>query len=85
VPVDTAVTRLMEQRGFSEEDARARIANQASREKRIAIADRVVDNSGTLDGLRAQVAELWEWIATLPPASPDAGRQVPRAEDSPGS
>lgn len=85
VPVDTAVTRLMEQRGFSEEDARARIANQASREKRIAIADRVVDNSGTLDNLRVQVAELWEWIVTLPPASPDAGRQVPRADDSPGS
>ena len=80
VPVDTAVARLMEQRGFSEEDARARIANQTSREKRMEIADKVIDNSGSLDELRAQVDEVWRWAVALPPAAPDAGRQAPREE-----
>ncbi len=90
IPVDTAVARLMEQRGFSEVDARARIANQASREKRMAIADRVIDNAGSLDELRVQVDEVWTWAVSLPPAAPDAGRQVPRddnpvAEPAPGT
>lgn len=90
VPVDTAVARLMEQRGFSEDDARARIANQTSREKRMEIADRVIDNAGSLDELRAQVDDVWQWAVTLPPAAPDAGRQVPREdatapEAAPGS
>lgn len=80
VPVDTAVERLMGQRGFSETDARARIANQTSREKRMEIADRVIDNAGSLDELRAQVDEVWAWAVALPPAAPDAGRQVPRGE-----
>ncbi|MFM8601241.1 MAG: dephospho-CoA kinase [Actinomycetota bacterium] len=80
VPVDTAVGRLMEQRGFSEEDARARIANQTSREKRMEIADKVIDNAGSLDELRAQVDEVWRWAVALPPAAPDAGRQAPREE-----
>jgi len=80
VPVDTAVARLMEQRGFSETDARARIANQTSREKRMEIADRVIDNAGSLDDLRTQVDEVWDWAVALPPAAPDAGRQVPREE-----
>lgn len=90
IPVDTAVARLMEQRGFSEVDARARIANQASREKRMAIADRVIDNAGSLDELRVQVDEVWTWAVSLPPAAPDAGRQAPRddnpvAEPAPGT
>src|SRR5699024_2100112 len=38
LPVDDAVGRLVEQRGMSEPDARARIANQATREQRVAIA-----------------------------------------------
>lgn len=80
VPVDTAVARLMEQRGFSEEDARARIANQTSREKRMEIADKVIDNAGSLDELRAQVDGVWRWAVALPPAAPDAGRQAPREE-----
>ncbi|MFM8825444.1 MAG: dephospho-CoA kinase [Actinomycetota bacterium] len=80
VPVDTAVARLMEQRGFSEEDARARIANQTSREKRMEIADKVINNAGSLDELRAQVDGVWRWAVALPPAAPDAGRQAPREE-----
>ena len=80
VPVDTAVERLMRHRGFSEEDARARVANQASRETRLAIADRVLDNSGSMDSLEQQVDEVWQWALTLPPAAPDAGEQVPKVQ-----
>jgi len=80
VPVDVAVSRLMEFRGFKEDDARARVANQTSREKRVAIADRIVDNSGDMSALEEQVAAVWEWAVTLPPAAPDAGEQVPPAE-----
>ena len=47
VDPEIAVERLVTQRGMSEADARARIANQASREDRLAVADQVVDNSGT--------------------------------------
>ena len=50
VDVDTelAVDRLVEHRGFAADDARARMANQASREDRRAVADIVIDNSGPL-------------------------------------
>ncbi|GAB3981757.1 dephospho-CoA kinase [Actinoallomurus acanthiterrae] len=58
-PVEEQVRRLTGLRGMTEADARARIAAQATREQRLAIADRVIDNSGTLDGLAAQVDELW--------------------------
>lgn len=80
VPVDVAVSRLVEFRGFKEDDARARVANQTSRDKRVAIADRIVDNSGDMNALRSQVDEVWEWAVALPPAAPDAGEQVPPAE-----
>ena len=77
VPVDVAVSRLMEFRGFKEDDARARVANQTRRAKRVAIADRIVDNSGDMSALEEQVAAVWEWAVALPPAAPDAGEQVP--------
>jgi dephospho-CoA kinase len=64
VPPDVAVERLVGQRGLSEADARARIAKQIGREERIANADRVIDNSGDLTALDAEVDELWDWLAT---------------------
>jgi dephospho-CoA kinase len=63
---DVAVGRVVEQRGMHEADVRARIANQASREERRAVADQVIDNSGTRDDLRRRVDEVWAWIQTLP-------------------
>jgi dephospho-CoA kinase len=63
---EIAVRRVVEQRGMAEVDVRARIANQASREDRLAVADKVIDNSGTRDDLRAQVDGVWAWIQTLP-------------------
>ncbi|HEY5886268.1 MAG TPA: dephospho-CoA kinase [Acidimicrobiales bacterium] len=64
---DVAVHRLVEHRGFTEEDARARISRQASREDRLAKADRVLDNSGSVEDLLAQVDAAWPWIQAQTP------------------
>jgi dephospho-CoA kinase len=53
------VKRLIEYRGFSEEDARARIAAQATEEQRRAVADVWLDNSGSADDLKEQATRLW--------------------------
>jgi dephospho-CoA kinase len=57
---DVRVARLVEHRGFSEEDARARIAAQATVEQRQAVADVWLDNHGSADELAAAARELWE-------------------------
>ena len=61
VDVDPAVQldRLVRLRGLTFEDAAARIAAQATREARLAAADEVLDNNGSLDSLAAQVDALW--------------------------
>lgn len=63
---EVAVQRLVEQRGFTEADARARIRRQASREERLARADFVIDNNGTREALDEQVERCWRWLQTLP-------------------
>ncbi|MGQ0847416.1 MAG: dephospho-CoA kinase [Sporichthyaceae bacterium] len=63
VPPEVAVERLVEHRGMSEADARARIAAQVDRAERLAAADVVLDNSGDREHLRAQVRELWSDLA----------------------
>lgn len=62
---DVAVQRLVQHRGFDEEDARNRIARQASREERLAAADLVIDNHGRPHELDAEVERAWQWIHTL--------------------
>ena len=57
--VDLAVERLVMQRGMDIDDARARIANQASRDDRLKIATHVIDNSGDVDELEAQIDVIW--------------------------
>jgi dephospho-CoA kinase len=59
VPPELQVERLVSQRGMAPDQARARMAAQASREQRLAIADLVIDNSGSLDDLDRRVAEVW--------------------------
>ena len=59
VPPRMQLDRLVRQRGMSREQAQARMAAQASREQRLAIAGIVVDNSGSLAELDRQVGELW--------------------------
>lgn len=65
VPQDVQIARLVEQRGFTEAEARARIANQTSRESRTGVADHVVDNTGSLDELALIVGGLWAKLVAL--------------------
>jgi dephospho-CoA kinase len=55
VSPETAVRRLIDGRGFSESDARARLASQITNEERAASVDRVLSNEGTLDELYAEL------------------------------
>jgi dephospho-CoA kinase len=55
----TQLERLTALRGMSEEDARARMAAQATREQRLEIADIVIDNDVPLTELERRVAEVW--------------------------
>jgi dephospho-CoA kinase len=55
---ETRVARLVA-RGLTEDDARARIAAQATDEQRRAVADVVLDNGGTREDLAAQVERFW--------------------------
>ncbi|QFG25983.1 dephospho-CoA kinase [Actinomadura sp. WMMB 499] len=62
-PEEAQLDRLTSRRGMTEADARARMANQASRDERRAVADHLIDNSGDLEKLNAQVDALWEALA----------------------
>jgi dephospho-CoA kinase len=59
VPPEVQAERLVRLRGMPAEQARARMAAQASREQRLAVADIVIGNSGSLDDLDRRVAEVW--------------------------
>ncbi|MFE5586705.1 dephospho-CoA kinase [Kitasatospora sp. NPDC056531] len=67
VVVDAAdevrLDRLVRLRGMAEQEARARMAAQATREDRLAIADLVIDNGGPLEALSARVDEVWAELA----------------------
>ncbi|MFE1509915.1 dephospho-CoA kinase [Streptomyces sp. DSM 116494] len=56
---ETQLDRLVGRRGMTEEDARARMAAQATREQRRAIADIVIDNDVPLDELARRVQDVW--------------------------
>ncbi|WP_329299080.1 dephospho-CoA kinase [Streptomyces sp. NBC_00659] len=56
---ETQLDRLVRLRGMTEEDARARMAAQASRDKRLAIADIVIDNDVPLETLERRVRDVW--------------------------
>lgn len=55
----TQLDRLVRLRGMTETDARARMAAQATREERLAVADLVIDNDGPVEALAPQVREVW--------------------------
>jgi dephospho-CoA kinase len=59
VPPELQLERLVSQRGMTPEQARARMAAQATREQRLAVADLVIDNSGSLADLDRRVADVW--------------------------
>ncbi|MBF0815670.1 dephospho-CoA kinase [Microbacterium paludicola] len=58
-PADVRVARMIEHRGMTEQDARSRVARQVSDEERLALADVVIDTSGTIDDTLAQADALW--------------------------
>lgn len=66
VDPELAIRRLVTHRGFDEVDARARVSHQVDRAQRVAAADLVIDNSGSLDELGAEIDRAWAWIEGLP-------------------
>ena len=62
---EIAVSRLVEQRKMTVDDARARVNAQSTREQRLAIANHVIDNSGDRVALERQVEIAWSWITSL--------------------
>ncbi len=65
VPVDVQVDRLVRLRGLSVDDARRRIAAQATRDERLAVADVVIHNVGSRDDLERQVTSLWNRLDVM--------------------
>ena len=63
-PPEVQVERMVRDRGLTREEADARIAAQASREDRLAVATYVIDNTGTLEELRQQVEEVYEHLTS---------------------
>lgn len=61
-PVEVQLERLTGRRGMPEDQARARIAAQVTREERRALADVVIDNVGDIDELDRQVARVWSTL-----------------------
>ncbi|MEV5912047.1 dephospho-CoA kinase [Streptomyces sp. WAC 01325] len=57
---DTQLDRLVRLRGMTEEDARARMAAQATRAQRLEIADIVIDNDVPLEELQRRVKDVWD-------------------------
>jgi len=69
-PPEISVQRLIEYRGFTEEDARSRIKAQVAREKRLEVADFVIDNAVTLNELEPQITSALSWAMNLPETEP---------------
>ena len=65
---DTQMSRLLARDAESEDRARRILAAQSSREERLAIADDVINNDGSLDATRSQVAALHNYYLTLCPS-----------------
>ncbi|MFF7792557.1 dephospho-CoA kinase [Streptomyces sp. NPDC007991] len=66
---ETQLDRLVRLRGMTEEDARARMAAQATREQRREIADIVIDNDVPLEDLERRVKDVWAELTRRSQAS----------------
>lgn len=77
-PDEVRMQRMQEQRGMTAEAARARMAAQATREARLAAADVVLDNSGTILHLLEQVDRLWDRRLVPFARNLAAGTRAPR-------
>jgi dephospho-CoA kinase len=65
-PHELQVERMVRERGWTPAEANARIAAQASREDRRAIATYVIENTGSIDELRRQVADVFARLRGVP-------------------
>ena len=65
-PADVQVARMVGDRGWTEDDALARIAAQATPEARRAIATYVIENTGSLEDLRRQVEKVYGELRQRP-------------------
>ncbi|GAA3370121.1 dephospho-CoA kinase [Streptomyces sannanensis] len=73
---ENQLDRLVRLRGMTESEARARMASQATREQRLAVADLVIDNDGPLDALEPQVRKVWaELKQRAAAAGKDSGQE----------
>lgn len=61
-PLDVQLHRLVGLRGMAEDEARSRIDAQATRDKRVEVADHVITNDGSLEELRAAIDGLWKQL-----------------------
>lgn len=77
-PDDVRVQRMRANRGMSEDEARSRMAAQASRMDRLAAADVILDNSGSVEELLEQVDGLWDGRLAPFARNLAAGRRAPR-------
>src|SRR5690606_1420711 len=64
VPAEVQIERMLRDRGWTREDAEGRIAAQATREQRRAVATHLIDNAGTREDLRQRVTEVFEELRT---------------------
>lgn len=62
VPTELQVERMVRDRGMSADEATARIAAQATREQRLAVATYVIENTGSLEELHERVHEVWKQL-----------------------
>ncbi|MFB0628905.1 dephospho-CoA kinase [Streptomyces sp. AB3(2024)] len=74
----TRLARLTALRGMTEEEARARMAAQATREQRLAVATVVIDNDGPLEALEPQVRAVWKELVAR--AAESAAPQSPAGD-----
>jgi dephospho-CoA kinase len=65
VPTEVQVQRMIDTRAMSREDAEARVAAQATREERLAIATHIIENTGTREDLRVRVTEVFDHLTRL--------------------
>lgn len=59
-PAAVRIERMVVDRGMTRDDAAARVRNQASDEERLALADVVIDTSGTIEHTLEQADRLWD-------------------------
>ena len=64
VPFEVQLSRLMKRNDYTKEEALLRIHSQIPVDKKKALAQQVIDNSGTLEDTKEQVRSLWETLQT---------------------